>query len=75
MTPSITLLSVIASYTVRNAQGKTLDVIKLEHYCGDLWHIREDQDKKVWDRVEEVHNKIKQTAQDLGLEVRAGEIE
>jgi len=65
--PSIQHLSVVATARV----GR--DIIRLEVYCGDLWHL--DRDQPVLDRAKALHTTIEEGCARLGLEVRAGVIE
>jgi len=59
-------LSIVA--TAKAADG---DIIKLEHFCGSLWGI-EQEDEKTQRRAEDVHRYIENHCQDLRLEVRSG---
>jgi len=61
-------LSVVATIKVRD------DIIRLERDCGDIWGIGE-QDKKTFERAEQIHNEIEKVCEGLGIEVRAGVIE
>ena len=62
------LRSLFVISTAKEANG---DIIKLEQYCGQLWNI-DQEDKKVWDRVQIIHEHIKEACEALKLEVRAG---
>lgn len=65
--PSIQHLSVVATMRV----GR--DIIRLEVYCGDLWHL--DRDQPVLDRAKALHTTLEEGCARLGLEVRAGVLE
>ncbi len=56
---------------VSTAKAATGDIIRLEHYCGQLWGLGKE-DKRIWERAEAIHEEIKKACQDLDLEVRAG---
>ena len=58
-------------FVISTAKAANGDIIKLEHYCGQLWGI-DSQDEQIWQRAEIVHSEIKKACQDLKLEVRAG---
>ena len=65
------LRSLAVVSTTKAASG---DIIRLEHYCGDLWgHEREDQ--KTWDRAKAAGDQITKACDELKLEVRAGILE
>jgi hypothetical protein len=73
--PSIQHLSVVATARV----GR--DIIRLEVYCGDLWHLdlsactaQAGRDQPVLDRAKAIHTTIEEGCARLGLEVRAGMI-
>lgn len=61
-------LAVVATIKVRD------DIIRLERDCGDVWGIKQ-QDEKTYERAEQIHNEIEKACEELGIEVRAGIIE
>jgi hypothetical protein len=75
MSPNIRVLTVVATYAVRNATGRITDIVKLERYCGDLWGVGEGQDDKVLKEAEAIQDKIKKVCDSLNVEVRAGLLE
>ncbi len=48
-----------------------VDIVRLDRFVGDIWK-HEGQDKPVYERAEEVRQKIVQACAELKLEVRAG---
>jgi hypothetical protein len=54
--------------TMINPRGQTLS---LERFCGDIWHI-EEQDKKTNDEADEVRAAIEKFCGDIGIDVRGG---
>ena len=68
---AIPLRSLFVVSTAKAADG---DIIKLEHFLGILWN-NDSQDKKVWQRAENIHSEIKEACQSLELEVRGGVFE
>jgi len=65
--PGLEHLQVVATYVARS------QVVTLERYVG-LLYGSEHKDKRLWERADEIHSLIEQTAKELGLEVRAGVI-
>lgn len=62
-------LTFLATYSVEG------EIVELRRYCGDIWRINQDADKKVLDKAEQVGKTIEEVCQRLKLEVRAGYIE
>lgn len=69
LSPNIQHVLAVATYSVKG------QVVRLERYCGDVWRINDEADKKVLDRAEAVHKAIKEACQRLELKVRAGILE
>jgi len=63
-----------ALLVVATTKASNGDIIRLERYCGQIWDI-ETQDKDTLARADEIHNKIENACEGLGIEVRAGIIE
>ncbi len=64
--PNIDHLSVVSTYSVE------CQIVKLEYYCGDIWGIQE-QDEKRYKAAEEAISIISNTAAGLeGIEIRCG---
>lgn len=63
--PHIHTLTVMATARVNDS------VVVLEASCGDLWG-QSVPDEETLGRADAIHSRIKQTAADLELEVRAG---
>lgn len=68
VSPNITHMSIVATAQVEG------QVYRLEHYCGDLWHI-EGQDQPVHDKGKKATEQLEEGCKALGLEVRGGSIE
>lgn len=62
-------VSFLATYSVRE------EVIELRRYCGDIWRINQENDKKVLDKAEQIGKIIEEVCRRHKLEVRAGYIE
>lgn len=58
-------LSVVAGFV---AHGQ---VVRLRAYCGQLWP-GENGEEEVWQRTQEIMDRLRQAAQELGLEMRPG---
>jgi len=58
-------------YVVATAKAADGDIIRLDHYCGALWGIGQE-DEKTHRHAEAVNIYIKDHCKDLHLEVRAG---
>lgn len=67
--PNVRHVKVLAHYSV---QGQ---IVRLEHYCGDVWGMREDQDNEVLGRAGKAQMAVKAACELLGLELRAGSLE
>jgi len=67
MSPNIETMLVLD--TVVNLRG---EVIRFERFVGQLWRVREDQDRNVFDLAAQIHTRIEALCQELGIEVRAG---
>lgn len=65
--PSVQHLSVTA--TTRVGRG----VVRLDVYCGDLWHL--DRHQPVLDKAQALDKSVEEGSARLGLEVRAGVLE
>ena len=63
--PGVQHLSVVATARVGS------DIVRLDLYCGDLWHI-ERQDTPVTAKAERMRRALAEGCARLGLEVRAG---
>lgn len=64
--PNIEHLSVVSTYSVKN------QIVRLECYCGDVWGMP-GQDDKRYTAAEEACKKIKETvAMLVGIEIRNG---
>ena len=68
LTPNIRHLQVLATAQV----GR--DILRLEHYCGQVWEIG-TQDTPVQEEAGRVHKQLEEGCERLGLEVRAGVLE
>lgn len=75
LSANIKLVTVLATYAVRNSELRIVDLVRLERFCGELWGINEEEDQKVWDRAEEIRKKIEAVCAASGLELRAGNID
>jgi len=62
------LASLIVVATAKAADG---DIIRLEHYCGQLWGHKEE-DEKTWALAKNIGDHIRDVCKNLKLEVRAG---
>ena len=58
-------------FVVGTAKAADGDIIRLEHYCGALWGIGQE-DEKTQRHAEDVYRFIENHCRDLHLEVRAG---
>lgn len=67
--PNVRHVKVLANYSV---QGQ---IVRLEHYCGDLWGMNNDQDNKVLERAGNAQMTVKAACDRLFLELRAGALE
>ena len=67
LSPNIQHLSVVATALVAG------QVYRLEHYCGDLWHI-ESQDNPIHEKGKRIKRLIEERCAALGLEVQGGAI-
>jgi len=57
-------------YIVATAKAADGDIIRLDHYCGALWGVQEDEETHR--HAEDINIYIKNHCKDLHLEVRAG---
>jgi len=62
------LTSLFIIGTAKTADG---DIIKLEHYCGPLWGVGQE-DEKAKKHGEDTYHYIEEACAKLNLEVRAG---
>lgn len=69
MTPNIRHILAVASYSVGE------QVVRLECYCGDVWGINQEMDKKVFEKAEQIHQTVASTCEALELQNRAGVLE
>jgi phage host-nuclease inhibitor protein Gam len=70
MSPNIHYVFALASYSIEG------QIVELRKFCGEIWHIREDEDKKSWDKAEAVLKEIEDLVQGIaGVEIRAGHLE
>jgi len=65
------LTFVFVVVTTKAADG---DILRLEHYGGQLWGHK-PEDEKTWAYITKVDAQIRKACQDLALEVRAGVLE
>jgi hypothetical protein len=50
-------------------------IVELKRYCGDIWQVNAEEDKKAIDLAEKALKAVEETCQRLGFEVRAGYLE
>lgn len=67
--PNVRHVKVLANYSV---QGQ---IVRLEHYCGDLWGMKVEQDNEVLERAGNAQMTVKAACDRLFLELRAGSLE
>ncbi len=67
ISPNIHYVFALASYSVEG------QIVEFRKFCGEIWHIRDDEDKKAWDKAEAILKEIEDLVQGIaGIEVRAG---
>ena len=67
--PNVTNYSILATARV----GK--DILRLEHYCGQLWNINTESDEKVRKKGENTKEFLELACKGLELDIRAGVLE
>jgi len=69
MSPNIHIVSLLAGYSVSN------QLVYLNRYCGEIWGINTESDKKIADKAEVGIDEITSVCLEAGLEIRAGLLE
>ena len=69
VSPNIRHIFAMATYSVAG------QVVRLECYCGDVWGINQETDKKVYEKAEKIRQTVAMTCENLGLQRRAGILE
>jgi len=69
LSPMILHVDAIATYSVGG------QIIKLDHYCGDIWQLNTDDDKKVFDKAKACLSSVEEKCKALDLQVRSGILE
>jgi hypothetical protein len=71
ISPNIRHVLLVATHTVTRPGGEPHQVVRFERYIGDLWGMKETDDK-VMERGEEIKAKIESVCRILQVDVRAG---